>query len=88
MRRPVVFAVECVLALVLATVGAWIADRFSRKANRQAAGTERMAAALERIAAAVEPRVIDKCKDHLYVYGKKGQDDYLVCSDGSFQVVK
>lgn len=54
MRSPVVFAVEVVLGLLLATVGAWVADRFSKKSNRQAVALERIAQAAENIAAGSE----------------------------------
>ena len=54
MKRPIVFAIELLVALALAAAGAWVADRFSRKSNRQAQAAERTAAATERVAAALE----------------------------------
>lgn len=42
------FLVELAFALTVAIVGAFVADRFSRKDNRRAQAEERIAAALER----------------------------------------
>lgn len=55
MKRPIVFAIELLLGLALAAAGAWVAERFSRKANRQAQAAERIAAALERAYPAPKP---------------------------------
>ncbi len=54
MKRSVKFAIEVAVGLAIAVGGAWIAERFSRKANRQAQASERQAAASERIADALE----------------------------------
>ena len=52
--RPLVFAVECLAALALASVGGYIADRMNHKRNRDSQSFERGAAALERMAYAQE----------------------------------
>ena len=54
MKRPLLFAAELLAAMALATAGAWLADRWSRKHNREAQAEERIAAALER---AFPPRI-------------------------------
>lgn len=54
MRRPIVFALELLASLALATAGAWLAAKAGRKMNAKANGDIRAAAAQERIAAALE----------------------------------
>jgi hypothetical protein len=56
MKRPALFAIEVVAAMLLASAGAWLVERVNHKANRQAQAQERAAAAEERIASALESR--------------------------------
>jgi hypothetical protein len=54
MTRPIVFALECVLAMAIAILGAWLAAKAGHKMNAKANGDIRAAAAQERIASALE----------------------------------
>lgn len=63
MKRPLLFAAECVGALLLATAGAVVAARLNGKANRAATAEENAAAALTRIAAALERPTFLECRD-------------------------
>jgi hypothetical protein len=53
-KRPIVFALECVLAMAIALAGAWLAAKAGHKLNAKANGDIRAAAAQERIASAME----------------------------------
>ena len=61
MKRPLVFAFELVAAMALATGGAYIANRFSHKQNREAQALERIAAAAEKVSDA--PQFME-CRDN------------------------
>ncbi len=50
MKRPVLLAAEFAVAMLIASVAGWVANRFSRKENRQAIALERIAGAIETIA--------------------------------------
>ncbi len=54
MKRPLLFALECVLAMAIAVFGAWLAAKAGHKMNAKANGDIRAAAAQERIATALE----------------------------------
>ena len=50
MTRPVKFALDLVVGLIIASLGAWGADRLNRKLNWRGNAEQRSAAALERLA--------------------------------------
>lgn len=54
MKRPVIFAIEVVVAMFIALAGAWIASKVGRKMNTQVNSDIRAADAQERIAAALD----------------------------------
>ncbi len=60
MKRPLVFALELLAALALATAGAWLADKVGRKINAKSNADVRASYAQERIAAALERAYPDK----------------------------
>ncbi len=52
MKRPVVFALEVVASLAIASAGAWVAAKWNGKYNRESTAAERIAGALERLSPA------------------------------------
>lgn len=54
MKRPILFAIELVLGMIIALAGAIVVSKAGHKMNAKANGDIRAAAAQERIASALE----------------------------------
>ncbi len=55
-KRPVVLALEFAAAACIASVGGWVANKVSHKANREAQALERIAGAMDTFAYPVRCR--------------------------------
>lgn len=67
-KRPLVFALECLVAMAIAVAGAWLAAKTGHKLNAKANGDIRAAAAQERIADALERAYPPRPTDPAHVY--------------------